>query len=65
MISCLHVDFECFKLEVRPNLKQKFMNFGSFLTRLGDKHGEEISSCSSSPYKLVQAHDSAASLTIF
>ena len=41
MISCLHVDFECFKLALWPTLRQKFMNFWSFLTRPGDKHDEK------------------------
>ena len=41
-------------------LRQKFK---SFLTRPGD-NDEKISNCSSTP-KLVQAHDSAVSLTIF
>ena len=42
------------------------MNFWTFLTRPGDKHDEKISICSSdSQAKLVQAHDSAVSLTIF
>ena len=41
-------------------LRQKFR---SFLTRPGD-NDEKISNCSSTP-KLVQAHDSAVSLTIF
>ena len=40
------------------------MNVWRFLTRPGDKHDEKISNCSSTP-KLVQAHDSAVSLTIF
>ena len=40
------------------------MNFWSFLTRPGDKHDEKISNCSSTS-KLVQAYDSAVSLTIF
>ena len=31
-ISCLHVDFECFKLAPWPALIQNFMNFWSFLT---------------------------------
>ena len=59
----LHVEFECFNLALWPTLTQKFMNFWSFLTRPGDKHDEKISNCSSTP-KLVQAHDSDASLTI-
>ena len=37
------------------------MNFWSFLTRPGDKHDEKISNFA----KLVEAHDSAVSLTIF
>ena len=41
-ISCLHVDFECFKLALWPTLRQKFMNFWSFLTRPSDKHDEKI-----------------------
>ena len=51
-ISCLHVDFECFKLALMTNfcnLRQAFMNFWSFLTRPGDKHDEGISSCSWTP----------------
>ena len=59
--DCLHVDFECFKLALWPTLRQKFMNFWSFLTRPGDKHDEKISNFA----KLVEAHDSAVSLTIF
>ena len=48
--DCLHVDFECFKLALWPTLRQKFMNFWSFLTRPGDKHDDEkISNCSSTP----------------
>ena len=48
--DCLHVDFECFKLELWPTLRQKFMNFWSFLTHPGDKHdAEKISNCSSTP----------------
>ena len=31
-ISCLHVDFECFKLAPWPALIQNFMNFWNFLT---------------------------------
>ena len=46
--NCL-VDFECFKLALWPTLRQKFMNFWSFLTRPGDKHDEKISNCSSTP----------------
>ena len=56
--DCLHVDFECFKSELWPTLRQKFMNFWSFLTRPGDKHdADKISNCSSTPrrrwYKLT------------
>ena len=48
--DCLHMDFECFKLELWPTLRQKFMNFWSFLTCPGDKHDtEKISNCSSTP----------------
>ena len=36
----------------------------SFLFRQGDKHDKKIGNCYSTP-KLVQAHDSALSLTIF
>ena len=61
-ISCLS---SCgLQISPWPNLRQKFMNIWSFLTRPGDKHDEKISNCSSTP-KLVQAHDSAVSLTIF
>ena len=47
--SCLHVDFECFKLTLWPTLRQKVMNFWSFLTRPGDKHDKQISYCSVTP----------------
>ena len=63
-ISFLHVDFECFKLALWPTLRQKLMNFWSFLTRPGDKHDEKISNCFLTP-KLVQVHNSAMSLTFF
>ena len=39
--DCLHMDFKCFKLELWPTLRQKFMSFRSFLTRPGDKHDAE------------------------
>ena len=51
-ISCLHVDFRCFKLALMANfrnLRQEFMNFWSFLTCPGDKHDKGISSCSWTP----------------
>ena len=39
-----------FKLELRPTLRQKFMNFWSFLTRPGNKHdAKKINNCSSTP----------------
>ena len=41
---CLHVDFECFKLALRPTLRPKLMNLGSFLTCPNDKHDEEARS---------------------
>ena len=63
MISCLHVDFECFKLALWPTLRQKLMNFRSIFTRPGD-NDEKISNCSLTP-KLVHAHNSAVSLMIF
>ena len=48
--DCLHADFQCFKLALWPTLRQKFMNFWSFLTRLGDKHDtEKIRNCSLTP----------------
>ena len=48
--SCLHVDFECYKLALWQTLRQsKFMNFWSFLTRSGNKHDEDIRNCSSTP----------------
>ena len=40
---CLYVDCESFKLALWPALRQKFMNFWSFLTRSGDKHDKKIS----------------------
>ena len=46
---CLYVDCESFKLALWPALRQKFMNFWSFLTRSGDKHDKKISNCSSTP----------------
>ena len=51
-ISCLHVDFEGFKLALRSTVRQ---NKSFWLSRPGDKHDEKISNCSSTP-KLVQAH---------
>ena len=63
-ISWLYVDFEYFKLALWPTLRQKFMNFWSFLTCPADKHDDKISNCSLTP-KLVQAHNSAVSVTIF
>ena len=43
------------------------MNFWSFLTRPGDKHDENLGTATvpDAQDKLVQAHDSALSLTIF
>ena len=39
-----------FKLELRPTLRQKFMNFWSFLTRPGNKHdAKKINNCPSTP----------------
>ena len=46
---CLHVDCESFKLASWTTLRQKFMNFWSFLTRSGEKHDKKISNCSSTP----------------
>ena len=46
MISCLHVDFKCFKLVLWPAFRQKFMTikfFWSFFTRPGDNHDKKIS----------------------
>ena len=49
-LSCLHIDFECFKLALWPTLRQKFMNFLNLFDlswRL--KQDEEISNSSSTP----------------
>ena len=54
MISCLHVDFKCFKLVLWPAFRQRFMTIWSFFTRPGDNHDKKMSKCSSTP-KLVQA----------
>ena len=60
----IHVDFESFKLALWPTLRQKFMNFWSFLTRPGNKHDEKISSLfnsqagSSSRFCLMIPHES-------
>ena len=51
--DCLNVDFVCFKLALWPTLRQKFMNFWSFLTRPGDKHDEKISNCSSTKLTIL------------
>ena len=62
--DCLYFDFALFKLALWPTLRRKFMNFWSFLTPPGNKHDEKISNCFSTP-SLLQAHDSAVSLTMF
>ena len=49
-ISCLSsCGLWMFQISPWPNLRQKFMNIWSFLTRPGDKHDEKISNCSSTP----------------
>ena len=64
--DCLYVDFEYFILALWPTLRQKFMNFWSFLTRPGDNHDENIQqfreACRSSRF-CCESHDFLTFLT--
>ena len=62
--NCLHVHFQYFKLALWPTLRQRFMNFWSFLTCPGDKHDEKISNCASLSSRFCcESHDFLTFLT--
>ena len=60
-ISCLHVDFECFKLALWPTLRQKLWTFEAFWLVQAINMMNRSAIALRLP-KLVQAHDSAVTL---